>query len=96
MDLPVLYKIIETIEQENVLVTYIPGYWEKDGVLWWPPWLSPNRKNMTIPDENWNRYQCKVLKECGKQFSFLISIKFLIFRRALDELIKKLRHLFLI
>lgn len=71
--MPIFYKIVETIELEELLVTYIPGYWEKEGILSWPPWLNPNRKTMSIPKDNWNRYQCKVLKECGM---INISIRF--------------------
>lgn len=57
------YTTVETIEHEQLLVCSVPCYWVQNGILRWPPGGIPDRKEMSIPENDWLRYECNVLRD---------------------------------
>lgn len=57
-----MFKIIQTIENNQAKLTIIPSEWEKNGILYWPRKNSEKlHKNAnSIPEKNWMTMKCKV------------------------------------
>lgn len=61
-----MFKIVQTIEDDCMVLTTVPESWEKDGILYWPPGrraytLRKNPNN--FPDvETWSKSRCTVKK----------------------------------
>lgn len=72
-----MYKIVETIEEGEKLLTVIPSCWEKDGILSWPTNcknVDSLRKKCIVPAPNWSKEKCILKREDIKSFSKFTSL----------------------
>ncbi|XP_031356460.1 uncharacterized protein LOC116180552 [Photinus pyralis] len=57
------FKIVQTTEDDEEVLTVVPDRWEENGYLYWPPGRSGYRlrKNENaIPDQTWSKSKCIV------------------------------------
>ncbi|XP_055687471.1 uncharacterized protein LOC129792434 [Lutzomyia longipalpis] len=60
------FKVIKTIEGNDVMLSVVPSSWENNGVLFWPSGVKSDkiRKDpSSVPSANWTRHACFVLKK---------------------------------
>lgn len=59
-----MWIVVETVEEENIMVSAVPTSWVNDGVVFWPVKLADQnngRQHQIEPQKNWTRHACKVL-----------------------------------
>lgn len=56
-----MYTTVETIEHDIIKVCSVCSLWVEKEYLRWPPDGEPNRRIICAPEDNWLRFQCKVL-----------------------------------
>lgn len=58
-----MFKIVQTVEEEEICLTAVPSSWEKDGILFWP---KKNIVSRLVRDANstpgieWTKMACVV------------------------------------
>lgn len=66
--LPIYYKVVETIENGEKRIAAVPGLWETNGKLMWPP-KSKQKKALKNPllqpgtqEDGWVQFDCTVVR----------------------------------
>lgn len=62
------FKIVQTIEKGNAVLSCVPQEWERDGILYWPrkQQYRLQREEPSQPDEHWQQFNC-ILKRQNVQ-----------------------------
>ncbi|XP_049693944.2 uncharacterized protein LOC126054091 isoform X3 [Helicoverpa armigera] len=68
------FKIVQTIEKGNIVLTCVPHQWESDGVLYWPRKQTQSQTSKlqkdegSWPDESWEKINCAVKRRSIKTY----------------------------